>query len=200
MPTPRRDAAVDAAIADGAVADTDSGLSPDCLSLPATGNGLSSTYTPSGSSPDFSPTNVVAAWRPAGCDSATPEIVVSLGDSCDPRTGSRLTFRMERGAIQRGELFIGFPLFVDEAHPYVVRLVLPPTVGAEPSIWGDCTGSVGSITFDDIGETAGSIESASFDITLTDCSSTPALEDVRVTGSFSVTLTNAFEDVCTPAR
>jgi len=137
---------------------------------------------------------------PGSCDTADPQIVISLGDSCDPLSGSRLAFRVQRSTIQSGALVPGFPAFVENPHDYTVRLVLPPSVGPEPSIWGDCPGATGSITFDDIGWAANSTEAASFDITLTDCSTSPALEDVRVTGSFNVRLMGTFEDICTPAR
>lgn len=199
MPTPSHDAGTDGARSDGSSPTTDGAVSADCTSLPATGNGLALTYT-SGAVLEFHPSHAVASWLPSGCDNATPELLISLGDGCDPLSGNRLAFRVERGALQRGELTIGFPLFVENPHSFSVRLVLPPSVGPEPSIWGDCTGATGSITFDDSGWTAGSAESASFDFTLTDCSSTPALADVRASGSFFVTLADAFEDVCTPVR
>lgn len=196
---PRSDSGASDAAGDSSAAG-DAGSPVSCTSVPSIGNQLSLSFTTSAGGPELVPTHAIARWLPASCDTADPQVVISLGDSCDPLSGSRLAFRVQRGALQRGELTIGFPLFVDNPHSFSVRLVLPPSAGPEPSIWGDCTRSTGSITFDDNGWAAGSVESASFDITLTDCSSTPALEDVRASGSFYVTLSDAFEDVCTPAR
>jgi len=190
------DAAVDASF-DSASPTLDSGSPAMCSTLPTSGNALALAFTTLAGGPAFEPTHVLAQWLPASCDTAEPEIVIALGDGCDPRAGSRLAFRVQRSAIQRGELPAGFPTFVENPHAYTVRLVLPPSLGPEPSIWGDCVGATGSITFDDIGWSVGSRQSASFDITLTDCAASPALPNVRASGSFSVTLNESFEDVCT---
>ncbi|MEM9194095.1 MAG: hypothetical protein AAGF12_33280 [Myxococcota bacterium] len=185
----RRDASMDAAADADA---TDSGLPPGCEVVgPARANVLD-IRDATGAAVGSPITRAYAAWLDGeGCEDPRLAIGLSQG-TCDPDVDdNQLVFRIDRDEL--GDLTA--PYTVEEpvpGDPVEVRLFLRRTGPTES--FGNCAGSSGLLTFGETGRNAGDPQSASFEMTLSDC--TDGFEQLSVIGSFEVTLRESFGDAC----
>jgi hypothetical protein len=191
------DASADATVdASDAAGDADAGLPLGCFAA-GTGTGIDATITSEGSSFPFTVNRAFATWDPAFCITLPRTIIVGLTEgSCAPSADDQLIFALAEDRIGTS-IFIG-DNFVSETSADSGLGVRFRTVGSGGTgeVWGACTGSSGTVTFTNLGSSVGDQLTATFDMTLTDCTEPFDSPPLSVSGSFDLPLEISFETAC----
>jgi len=137
-----------------------------------------------------------AGWDTARCSTPRAQLLLSP-DSCVPEMGTQLLISMARDEIGVG-IIRGTNMIQDELvdDRITVRFLRPDGLGGFDR-WGTCTGATGNITFtSDIDTLAGSVFTATFNMTLTDCAPVPTEAAVTVGGRLDLVLPVTYGEVC----
>lgn len=170
---------------DGAQQDGQSPTS-SCVQVAANDVENRMTITESGSQAQvpFATTRAFAQWDRI-CD--PPRLLVGLGEaSCTLDLGRQLVLRMEGDAIGTSLMPGGNQV---EVAPYEDRIEIwyrDPDAEPTTAVWGNCTGSSGSLLIEDIGSEAGDRVTVRFDLILTDCAEPQQRPALNVVGDIDV--------------
>jgi hypothetical protein len=187
------DATTDASDAGG---DADAGLPVGCFAA-GEGTGTDVTISSEGSAIPFTVNRAFATWDPAFCITLPRTIIIGLTDgSCTPSVGDQLIFALAEDRI--GTSIVIGDNFVSETSGDTGLGVRFRTVGAGGTgeLWGACTGSSGTVTFTNLGSGVGDQLTATYDMTLTDCTEPFDSPPLSVSGSFDLPLEISFETAC----
>lgn len=130
----------------------------------------------------------------ASWDCARGNLVIAITDgSCDLAVGTQLQLAIASEAINT-TITVG-PNFLVEAPADTFLSAALFFRNTETNVFGTCTGTSGSVTFESLDDTAGSQLSGTFDMILTSCDGDFDPE-VFVLGGFQLELPQSFSEAC----
>ena len=161
----------------------DGGTNPSlqCIELPEAPNRISVSL--SGGGLEFDARYAFSVWNPNAC---APLRFLGLGfntdpDICGDTAGQVFEISISDTTLQSGFILPFVPISIVGVVPLTVRLN-----STEDRVWGNCAGSTGFITFQEIGLEEGETIRLTINATLTNCDTGTTLAPVTVSSEISV--------------